>query len=726
MTPEQYYALSPYEQMQAMNAGIAPPGVVPPAGVPTGGGGGGELMTFGDGGSLAGPKYSGFRPPSEGDGWSGTPMETPAGHDSRVVFDQGPSNQTAGYTGDLAASDFGTYLFNSMTPEQQQAFIAKGLAEQKANPIPLQAPQRAYVNSGGDDAYISPEQRALKRNTQAIDRAGQQNDEALARLEQLAAQTRADNQAALTRSNQLIDEQDPRNAAYVQQTRQLAEELGGYRDTANQGSLNALGNYTSGLNQLNARNDATINQLTGTYDQLRTPLTANLVSQAAIADPQALAAQNEALGMLGGTANGALDYTSQAAGAYADPRYVAMRDQGLADLYEVSQGSKDVHVGQEDPAAYAYAMDALQKASDGTNPAVSDAENFLYEQARQGWEMDQRGLDAAKMSNLRRRGMAGGGAELTQNALGSQQIAQQRVLSDLAASAQAVARAQGMLQLQGQLGTQLNSEANALATGNANRQLQALGMYEQGSEVAQQSSFDQAYKRGMAADQASRDNQATRLSGQIAYGNQANAMQDDAYNRGVAADQMAQYNKNFEQAERDALWGRSTDLAGAQLNASAQNSNNLSNSFNATTSVLNNNYVRDAAYVNAKDLGNQRENQGNQQQLANRLGVQGAQIGVNNTGFNQGAQTIGQGINNTQWLTGATIQNNGQIAGSHAANNAAMNAALAANAEQHRADNTGIFGLPIIGSRNGLLGGFGIGRNSEEEDAAAIRAKYGG
>lgn len=627
------------------------------------------------------------------------PLASPSAWES---FSQGDSNQTAGYTGDLMASDFGSYLWNSMTPEQQQAYASKGMAEQKANPIPLQAPQRAYQNSGGDDAYISPELRALNKNTRAIENTSQQNADAIARLEQMAAQTRADNQAALDRSNGLIDAQDPRNAAYLEQQRQNVAQLGAYRDTANQGSLSALSEYATGLDELNRRNDAAIGDLNDVYGQLRNPIQANLVSQAAIADPQALAAQNEALSMLGSTAMGGLDYQSQAAGAYADPKYVAMRDMGLEDLYAVSKGSKDVHVGQEDPAAYAKAMEALDKASALTNPAVSDAERFLYEQARQGWEMDQRGLDAAKMSNLRRRGMAGSGAELTQNALGSQQIAQQRVLSDLAASAQAVARSTDMLKLQGALGTQLNSEANALATGNANRQLQALGMYEQGAETAQQSSFDQAYKRGVAADNASANNQATRLSGQIAYGNQANAMQDDAYNRGLAADNMAQYNKTFEQQERDALWGRTTDVTGMTLSANAQNSNNLSNKFSGQTSVLNNNYVRDRDFVGGQQSLVDQQRQDDQVALGQRLGVQGAQIGVNNTAFNQSAQPIGLGINNNQWTAANLIGNNTQIAGTHAANRAEAAAETAAKRAEEDAAGKGLFGTFILSKNDPL------------------------
>lgn len=651
------------------------------------------------------------------------------------------------------ATDFGSYLFESMTPEQQAQFLFSAQQEQAANGgSSYQAPFLAYANTGTQGGGLpaspyakmsDPELRAIynravqngtwdpnmsfeqfragvkpygspgayrttsqdsqgwydpnsptgvqRASKDAITKNQFQTEALLRQLGQQAQSTNTNNQAAIDRMNALIDEQDPRNAAYVQKTRELADELGGYRNTANQGSLDALGAYTKELDALSARNDATVDFSRGVYDELKTPISIDSPERQA-----ALGAQNNALSMLGGTANGALDYQSQAAQAYADPRYVAMRDQGLADLYDVSKGSKDVHVGQEDPKAYAAAMDALDKASALTNPAVTDQENFLYEKARQGWEMDQRALDAAKMSNLRRRGMAGGGAELTLGALGSQQIAQQRVLSDLAASAQAVARSQDMLKLQGQLGGQLNSEANALATGNANRQLQALGMYEQGSEAAQQSSFDQSYKRGVAADNASANNQQTRLSGQIAYGNQANTMRDDAYN-----------DKLFEQAERDALWGRTTNQAGLELNASAQNANNSTNKFQGTTTVLNNNYVRDRDFVSAKDLANTRENQGQQTALNQRLGVQGAQIGVNNT--NQAVQSgiVGAGINAGQFSLAQMLQNNQITLGGYEAEKARQDATIARNQAKEDADARGVLNTPIL-SPNGIIGLKGV------------------
>lgn len=301
--------------------------------------------------------------------------------------------------------------------------------------------------------------------------------------------------------------------------------------------------------------------------------------------------------------------------------------------------------------------------------------------------------------------MAGGGAELTQNAIDSQRISQNRLLSDLAASAGAVSRATGMLQAYGNLGGQLNSEANALATGNANRQLQALGMYEQGSEVAQQQSFQQAYDRGLAADKASSDNQATRLNGMIASGNQANAMQDDAFNRGQAADVMARYNKTFEQDERNALWGRTTDLTGMTLSKNAQNSNNLTNLFQGEQSVANSNYIRDRDVVGT-NVGIAGTIHGwGTDQLDRRIGVSGRAIGNNNTTLGQNANIVGAQIGANQFTLPLMMQNNTQIASIGLGEKERKEAERKEVAATRDANSDGILGT-FIGSKNGLAGLF--------------------
>jgi len=673
------------------------------------------------------------------------------------------------------ATDFSSYLLESMTPQQQADTIAKIQAEQDANGgHNLQAPEiqqaqpwtpekvaqyKAEAKSEYDAAWnkslsegrdpshdpaVIEAARVLNDKVTGADNVGayggsgagpmrttttpgvqnqnniigattKRNANAISGLQGTADATLAANRAELARQGGIIDSMDPVYGDYVSQTQDLATQLGRSAGAANGASTQSLAAYTSGLRDLNSRNDAAISSLGGVYDNLSTPLQ----STANIADPQALAAQQNALGMLGSTAAGGLDYTSVAASAYADPKYTAMRDEGLSDLRGVSRGSKDVHVGQEDPAAYASAMQALMKAGSLTNPGVTAAEQLIYEKARQDQEMQERGLSSARMSDLRRRGMAGGGAELTQNALDSARISQDRTLTDLGAAAGAVQRSNQMLQLQGQLASGLNAQGNQLATSNADRQLAALGLFETGAERAQESSFDQTYKRGVAADTASANNQQTRLQGQVGYANQANTMQDDAFQRNSWKD-------SFDQKERDALWGRTTDKTALTLNANSQNSNNMSNIFSGEQGVINGNYSRDKDVISAVDLANTRKVQGADKQTDRRLGLSGETIGVNNSGLQNDASIVGMTIGNNTW-NGTNLIKNDQVAmGRSDANKAAMDAELAAADQQDRADSEGIFGLPIIGSRKGLLGGFGIGQESLDDKKAAIRAKYQG
>ena len=663
------------------------------------------------------------------------------------------------------ATDFASYLFASMTPEQQNAFIAQNAAQgtiqaPTANylaglrPDQVQA-YKQYLNDeaartlategyspsgraridqlnatagslndpnnyvgtdyqpGGNASGWNGERQQIQQGRDDATAAATRTQALIDQLRGTGQQTAADNKAQIDKMNALIDAQDPNNAAYEQRLQGLADSLGTSRDTANNLSTSALNNYLTGLSGVNQDISTSLGNLDSTYNSIKAPLQStvqwggDLTSQAAQADPQALAAQTAALGMLGATASGALDYTSQASGAYADPKYIAMRDQGLQDLRGVSQGSMDVLPGQIDPKAYGAAMSALSQMGQLTNPAVTDQERFLYEQARQQQETDERGADAAMMSKLRRQGMASGGAALTQGALTDARLSQNRLLSDLAASGAAVARSQDMLKSYGSLGSQLNSEANQLGTSNANRKLQALGLYEQGSETAQQSSFDQEYKRGLAADQASRDNQQTRLQGQVAYGNEANAMQNDAFNRGQAADQMAQYNRttslgvdefnnNFAQRERDALANRTATQTSLHLSGDAQTSNNLSNALNGSLNVANLNYGRDQAVLGAQGGAASVKHNDQQTALNQRLGVGGTAIGVNNTGFGQQATIAGAGAANNQWLGGALIQNDSDLGGYFAAEAARQQAAQSHQDEVNRDNNRGLFGTTVL------------------------------
>lgn len=516
-----------------------------------------------------------------------------------------------------------------------------------------------------------------------------------------------------------ITQQGQYDQNYIDQSRALTGQLGSLANSTNASALANLGNYTGQINSLNNFNMGTYGQLAGTYNQLANPLQStvswngDLVSQAAIADPTALAAQNNALGMLGGIANGSLDYTSQGAQAYADPRYTQMVEQGIGDLYGVSQGSKDVKPGQTDPQAYAAALDAMGQLKALTTPQVTDAERFIYENERMQAEQTERANRSAVMSNLNQRGMGGSGQELTATALGNQQTSQNRLLADLGANANAVARSMAALQGYSGISQNLNDEANALGTANANRQLQALGLYTDESGQLRSASFQEAYDRGIAADNASANNQQTRLAGTVNYGNQANTMQQQAFQRGAAADQTAQFNRqgqldvsmfnnNFAQNERNAQWDRAQGLAQTGLQASNQIGFNDAQLFNGTNQINDANYNRSKSVIDANDIVNTRQWTANTNQTTRNTDLQNQVMG-NNALFAGGMQAGNNArMQNNNQLTGGLIQNNTQAMGNAQAQQALENAKKIAQI-QADADPGGILGTGILG-KHGILG----------------------
>jgi len=548
----------------------------------------------------------------------------------------------------------------------------------------------------GESRFTDP---LLERRQQEIERAYADNQRSIAGLDRYGSEVGMATMRNNAGVGSALDQQARWNDEYIAQTQGLTSELMGYRDTANADQARFTGNYHTQLNDLSNYNTGLVNNLGGLYGELANPLQSqvrwegDLVSQAAQADQAVLAQQNQALGFLSGASQGSLDYQSQAAKAYADPKYLAMRDKGLADLYAASQGSKDVHVGDEDPEAYAAAMDALKQMGELTDPTVTDKERFLYEKARQGQEMDERALSAARMSDLRRRGMAGSGAELTQNALDSQRISQNRLLSDLGASAGAVDRASVMLQNYGALGSNMNAQANQLATGNADRQLGALGAYTEGSHAAQASSFDQAYARGAAADKASSDNQSTRLQGGIAHGQQANTMQQQHFQRASAADQTAQFNRaqsldvskfntDFAQRERDAQWNRGLGLTQTGLQASSQNATNARDAYNSNRDLVTDTYGRNRDVITMKDTTNTRQNSARNQQTQGQIYMRGLDQQAINDAYAREQNYTGMTMNNNQFKSTGNMSNIDLAMGANAADAASRQALALADANK--------------------------------------------
>lgn len=494
-----------------------------------------------------------------------------------------------------------------------------------------------------------------------------------------------------------VTAQGVKNAAYQDKSLGLDNAFGGYAAGLTAEDQARTAQYGVDMSGYTSQNNKYMSDYGDLYGQLATPLQSgvswagDLTSQGAqaYADPASIAAQNQALGQLQGTASGALDYQSQGAQAYADPQAVAEQQQGLDQLWSISHGSLNVKPGDLDPGAYAAQQDALKQYGALTTPEVTSQERFIYEQARQQQEQDERASRGASLSNMRQRGVGGGAAELVDSSLANQNISQNRLLSDLGAQSTAVQRS--MAALSGYAGTagQMEDQANALGTANSNRSANAAGQYAQGTDALRNETFDESYKRGVAADDASAHNQATRLQGQVSSGQLAtdmrNASFDEAYKRGVSADNMSQYNRtssigvaeynaNFNQQERDAQWQRGTDYTNAGLKTDELNAANTGRVYDAGTHLSDTSYNRakdvTGAYQHTYDVGNADDNE----QTDRSIVAHGQDIDAFNGYYNRASDIVHGQVAIDQWGAGGRADIDTKEGGSAAAGKAADDA----------------------------------------------------
>jgi hypothetical protein len=485
----------------------------------------------------------------------------------------------------------------------------------------------------------------------------------------------------------------------------------------------------------------------------------NVTSQGAqaYADPQAVQMQMQALGQLQGAASGALDWQSQAAQAYADPAAVQMQNQSLGMLQQMAGGSLDVSPGQLDPQSYAAAQKALGQFQDVyggsldiqpgqldpaawdaqhsalsqlstlTNPQVTAQEQFNYEQQRQAEEQDRRASQAATLTDLRQRGMAGSGMELANQQLGNQTTSQNRLLGDLGTQATAVQRAMTALQNYGALSTDMTSQANALAQANQgtrmsgladygqmgsalNSQANQLAMANQGTRAAgteaynagatnlRNETFAEAYGRGQAADAASAANQATRLNATDNYAQQTSNLRDETFNeayaRGTAADQVNTANSNRQLGAMDSSSQLATNMRnqGFAENFSTGQAADQMSQYNRTQSIGVNEFRDNYAAGQQNDAWSR-------------------QLGVTGAGFTA-LQNQGTNLNNQQ--TQFTSTNNSN----YLRDLAAPQAASVANGQNYGAVNN------WLGQSNNYWAGFGnIAQNQFSNDAAIGSAR---
>lgn len=487
---------------------------------------------------------------------------------------------------------------------------------------------------------------------------------------------------------------------YIAHNKDIVNAGYGLSGWGNQQDDNTLAGLVSGLQGTSAQDQALFSGLSGKYAGYQQLQAAPYVGDAQ-SNPGDVARQLGAYNNLSAIGAGSLNYFSQASNAFANPEDLQRQSDAALLLERGSQGyfntASQAEHAQADPRAVETQWDAMNRlgglvnsygtsaptANDSaglsaqkdalgqykalTNPEVTAQERFIYEQARLKQEQDERNSRSAVTSDLRARGMGGSGMELTSMLGLQQQQSQNRLLSDLGAQSNAVSRSMQALQGYGNLGTNMQQQAqqalgmytdaagqlrsqtfdeaykrglagDQTAIANANRMLSAAGMSADMATNMRNASFAEAYARGSAADAASANNQQTRLQGSIGAANQSNQIR-------TANDAMTTFNK-----QQQMLTAFHTDTYRAdQQDQAAARDLSLAN-FGQTA----NNNVRG----DVKDTATARANT-TDRQVQRGWQALGADAGASAT--NLGAQQAW--TNTTNGVLGQGIQNNSNIAG---------------------------------------------------------------
>lgn len=524
---------------------------------------------------------------------------------------------------------------------------------------------------------------------------------------------------------------------------QMGQQVAGQAATSNAMRTGALGNYGNAVGAAGAWDMQNFN---GLVNAANAPMqmSASAYVGDAQSNPADLAREMQAYGQLQGAANGSLNQTSQAAQAYANAQDVAnqqrsartleasgngalnvdlssvreldkLRDPdtigGMQDLYAASNGSKDIHVGQEDPEAYAAAVDARNQLKTLTNPQVTAQEKLMYELSRQQQEQDERGTREALQTDAQRRGVSGVGTEIARSALGAQQTSRNRMLQDMQANAQAQSRAMDALQGYGTISTNMTAQANQIAGANQNTQMSALGQYtgihansasvlgQLGANnatqnanrqlAAQQAAYDayatlraqgfsEEYARGQAYDAMANANANRQLGAMQSQGQMANNMRQEGdamsrYNQGQRQ-QQSQFSDSYTANRQDAAYGRQVDVFNGGNTVGRNFMTDQGNLFNATTGVADSNFntinssVNTQAGLNGQWLGAQQQTDNNALGALNsKAGIIQTQLGNNQTRAGNNT-TFGQAAVNRQ----LDLRDTGRSNAANAAQSAAL------------------------------------------------------
>lgn len=626
---------------------------------------------------------------------------------------------------------FGSYFYDATQPQQATGLQPAGSGQLDWIAALNGQSTQDYLNTqaawqaNGGVRPLTPQQQWVNNGL-----SGQGFQDALWQDQQRADETRrmldAQSSAANTGLGVMFDGYDPiinqsrDRANYLQGVNgQLGQQVAGQAATSNAMRTSALGNYGNAVGAAGAWDMQNFGNLQSAANAPM-QMTASAYVGDAQSNPADIAREMQAYGQLQGAANGSLDQASRAAQAYANAGDIRNQEMaartlqdagegrlnvdlnlipeldrlrtpdsigGMTELLDAARGSKDIHVGQEDPDAYAAAVDARNQLKTLTDPKVTAQEKLMYELARQQQEQDEGAARAAAETAARRRGSFGAGTEIARSALGAQQTSRNRMLQDMQANAQAQARAMDALQGYGTISTNMTAQANQIAgmnqqtqmnalgqytgihanaasvlgqigannaTQNANRQLQAQSLAYQAYAELRAQGFSEEYARGQAADVMANANANRRLGAMQSQGQMANNMRasGDAmsrYNQGQRQQQQ-QFSDNYAANRQDAAYGRQVDVFNAGNTVGRNFMADQGNLFNANTGVADANFntinssVNTQAGLNGQWLGAQRQVDNNALAALNsKAGIIQTQLGnnqqraANNTTFGQQA-----------------------------------------------------------------------------------------
>lgn len=273
-----------------------------------------------------------------------------------------------------------------------------------------------------------------------------------------------------------------------------------------QSSYDTLGGWASGANDISS-DSGLVAQQQGIAGQFTDWANGN---HDISSDPGLVGMQQGVYDDYGQFASGAMDLQSQAATAAADPEAVAAQKEALGEF------------------------------RDRMDPKLTDAERFMYMQSRLAQEQSQRAVRDANYRELERRGMGGSTMALSNLNASSAEASNTRALQDLGANAKAVDRAEKALVNYGNMSSTMReqsfgedfatkSAADKMAVNNNQQRLQ--GIAGQGQMATNMRNAD---------DDIKKFNSTQQMTGLQGAGMMANTMrgQDDAMRQGNANRQL--------------------------------------------------------------------------------------------------------------------------------------------------------------------------------------------